>query len=472
MSAVAPRWHGSPRQQAAVVVLLLPFCAIAGAAVSVMLASFGAGKVVWVLAIMLGGIWAMHDARRTAAVLALALAFPFRTKLLFGLEVHTTHLLLAAIAGLGMLELALRRRQVPRGLIAPLAVMTAGAVIASLAGPYSGGSLLRTGWGIALPVLAALVLSTTLRTGHELRAILLALAVGVAGESLIALAQAAGKAPAIFPSWEAHRAVGLFLHPNILGSFFAASILVLAAVATMTWRERPVTAAALLGAILVGLGGLVATESRGAFIGLLAGTAALLALLAIGRHGLAALSMLATVFLILFIAVPRLPETERAQFAKRIEQLRRPGSEAGRERIYAEARHVIGDYPLTGVGPLTFGAIGSRRSSVPGIECCLTHAHNVFLEAYLSIGPIGLVGLLWLGGGSVKRLIRLGCARRGTISSGWAVGVLAALVALVVAGMFDFVFWQPEMVVLLLVFLVSGYALHAPGNTSPAPRRW
>jgi hypothetical protein len=470
MNTVAPRWKGSTRQEVAVLGLLLPFCAIAGAAVSVMVDRFGTGKVVWVLAFLLGVIWAMDNARRTAAVLALALTFPFRTKLLFGLEVHTTHLLLAAIAGLGMFDLALRRRRVPSGLIAPLAIMTAGAVIASLAGPFPGGSLLRTAWGVALPVLAALVLGTTLQTGRELRGIVIALAVGVAGESLIALAQAVGKAPAIFPSWEADRAVGLFLHPNILGNFFAASLLVLAAVATMAWRERPVMAAALLGAIILGLGGLVATESRGALIGLLAGAAALLTLMLIGRHGLASLSMLAVVFLTLFIAVPRLPETERGQLAKRLEQLRRPGSEAGRERIYAEARSVIADYPLTGVGPLTFGEIGLRRSNVPGIECCLTHAHNVLLEGILSIGPMGLAGLLWLCGGSVKRLIRLSRDGRDPIVAGWAVGVLGALVALFVGGMFDFVFWQPEMLVLLLLFVVSGYSLKRPDDTSRVPR--
>jgi O-antigen ligase len=469
MSAVAARWRGTTAQQVAIVVLSLPIFVLAGGEVAVLIARFGAGKVAWVLAIMVGGIWAMGNSRRTAAVLAVALAFPFRTKLFFGREVHTTHLLLVAIAAVGAAELALRRRRAPPGFLAPVVVIAAGAAIASLAGPLPGPSLLRTAWGVALPLLAAVTLATTLHSGRELRGIVIALGVGVAGESLIAMAQAVGKAPGIFPAWEADRAVGLFLHPNILGSFLATSMLISAGVATVAWRSSPLTAAGLVGVVMLGLAGLVVTESRGALIGLIAGTVVLSVLMLVSRQAIAALSMFAIIGLALAVAVPRLPEPERAAFGKRLEQLTRPGAEAGRERIYKEARNVIARYPFTGVGPLTFGKIGSQRSKVSGIECCLTHAHNVALEAYLSIGPLGLAGLLWLCGGSIRRLLRLRHRRDDPFVAGWAIGGLGAIVSLVVGGMFDFVFWQLEMFVLLLLILVSGYALVAVAEGPARP---
>ena len=468
MSALASRWRGSTSQQLAVVAALLPLFVLAGAGTNVLIARFGPAKVVWVIAIFVGGLWAMGNVRRTCAVLALALAFPFRTKLLFGVQVFTTQLLLVAIAGLGLVEIALRRRQVPRGLIVPVGLIAAGAIIASLAGPYPGSALPRTVWGVALPLTAAVVLATTLH-GRGVGGIVIALAVGVAGESCIALLQAAGKAPAIFPTWEANRAVGLFLHPNILGSFLMTAMLILAGVATVAWRYLPVTATALVAVIMLGLGGIVVTESRGALIGLLAGTVVLVVLMLVSRRGMAALGMLAVIALALAVTVPRLPEPERQQFGERLAQLTRPGAEVGRERIYKLAEAVISQYPYTGVGPLTFGQMGSRRSSVPGVECCLTHAHNVALEGFLSIGPLGLAGLLWLCAGSMSRLLRLRHRRSDPIVAGWAIGALGAIVALLVAGMFDFVFWQPEMLVLLLLILTSGYALVRPVEETPEP---
>jgi O-antigen ligase len=442
-----------------VVAAVVPIVALAGAVTAVLSANFGPAKVIWVLAVLLGGIWAMGDRRRTAVVLVLALSFPFRTKLLFGLEVYTTQLLLIAIAGLGIVDLALRRRQTPRGLVAPTSLVAAGALVASLAGPYPGESLLRTLWGVALPLLAALVLAMTFESRHDVRRVVLALAAGVAAESVIAMAQAAGKAPAIFPMWEKTRAVGLFLHPNILGDFLMATLLILLGVATMASRRSALMAALLVPAMLLGLGGLVVTESRGALIGLVAGIAVLLTIMFVRRQAIAILTLLGFIALTLVVAVPRLPQPERAQFATRFDALTRLGSEAGRERIYAEAWYVLGEYPLTGVGPLTFGEIGSRRSAVPGIECCLKHSHNLALESMLSLGPLGTAGLIWLAVGSWIRLQRVSRRRRDPVSAGWAIGVMSALTGLVVAGMFDFVFWQPEMLLLLLLLLSSGYAL-------------
>jgi hypothetical protein len=468
MTSPAREWRASPRQELAVVGAALPVIVIAGAITAVLVAHFGPAKVIWVLAVLLGAIWAIGDRRRIAIVLVLALSFPFRTKLLFGLQIHTTQLLLVAMAGLGIVDVALRRRQVPRGLLAPMSLMVAGALIASLAGPFPGDSLLRTLWGVALPVLAALFLAMTLESGRDIRLVVIALAAGIAAESVIALAQAAGKAPAIFPMWEKTRAVGLFLHPNILGNFLAAGLLILIGVATMAWRRSPLTAAVLVPVVLIGLGGLVVTESRGAVIGLVAGLAVLLTTMFVRRQAVPILTLLAFIALTFAVAVPRIPEAERAQFAKRFDALTQPGSEAGRERIYGEANYVLREYPLTGVGPLTFGQIGSQRAAVPGIECCLTHSHSLALETVLSLGPLGTLGLIWLAVGSWIRLQRVARRRGDPVTAGWAIGVTSALAALVVAGTFDFVYWQPEMLVLLLLLLVSGYALVRDADRSAA----
>jgi len=459
-----------PRGREALIVLgALPLLALAGVAVASAGAGLGLGKLLFVLLALAGALASLADIRVALGVLVLMLGFPLRTKLLFDLELHTTHLLLAMVAAQVVAGLYFRRLVAPRGLVAPVSLLLFGAVVASVAGPDPGGSLFRAGTGLLLPLLAGVGVALALDPRRDLRTLSLLVSASLAGTSLLVLAQVAGRVPeSIAPVFEADRVNGLFFHPNILGGFLAAELVLLVGIASYGWQRFSAAPLVFGAPIFLGVAALGVTLSRGALLGLAVGVLVVMALLVAQRQALAVVSVVFVVAVTLVLALPQVPESNRAAFAERIGKVFRPGAESGRTLIYRQARVTIGDYPLTGIGPLTFGQTIRRDATVAGIEPGLLHAHNLLLETWLSVGPLGLMGLLWLLVGSARRMLRAAgaaAARADPVAAGWAVGALGSLASMLTHGQFDFLFWQPELLTLFLVVLGSGYALaRAPRN--------
>lgn len=461
-----PSAHGAglvQRRDVATFAATIPILVVAGVLVTELSSSYGSVKVLWVTLAFLGALASLGNLRVALVVLVFGLAFPFRTKLLFGLDVHTTHLLLAAIAILAMVRFFAGKLRVPRGMAVPILIILFGGALASIAGPDTAPALFRMGHGLVLPLVAGVAAAAALNPDRDLRALVPVVATTLTLTAVLALLQATGKAPSFLaPSFERDRVNGLFLHPNILGGYLTANILLLLGVAGYAWRRFAFAPVVLGGPIFLGIAGLAVTLSRGALAALAAGVIVITLLMAARRQ---ALPVLAVVFLaagILWVAVPTVPESQRAAFAARFQMLLSPGTETGRTLIYDEAFKVIRSYPLTGVGPLTFGVIASQRSTVPLLERSLTHAHNVFLEGYLSLGPIGLLGFLWLAAGAIRRLLaatRDRVGRANPVLTGWAIGSLGAVASMLVQGMADFLFWQVEMLTLLVILLGTGYAI-------------
>jgi O-antigen ligase len=464
---IGSRWGSGmlTRREALVVVAALPLVALVGAGTATLSGQFGAAKVIWVLLVLVGAVMSLSDLRIAVAVLVFALAFPFRTKLLFGVEVHTTHFLLIVVAAMGLIELSLGRRVAPRGLSVAALVITAGAVIGSVAGPDTSGALFRGANGLFLPLVVMVVMAAVIEPDRDLARLVVISAAALAGAGMVALAQAAGQAPSIFPRFEQSRVNGLFLHPNILGGYLAANILLLLGVAASAWRRFSLAALVFLPALLIGLAGMIVTQSRGALVALAAGVAVLLVAMAFQRQAVAVLGVVLVAVLALAVAIPSVPESQRAQLLQRFQKLTQPQAETGRRLVYKAAFQTIRDYPLTGVGPLTFREMINSRSTVPGLEHGLGHAHNIELEAFLSLGPLGLLAFAGLWIGTVVRLLRAIRRRPGEqrdpLIVGWAIGALAALTSIFVQGLADMVFWQIEMLVLVLLLFASAYAIDA-----------
>jgi O-antigen ligase len=164
------------------------------------------------------------------------------------------------------------------------------------------------------------------------------------------------------------------------------------------------------------------------------------------------------------VAIPQVPESQRAAFEQRLAKLSQPGAEIERRSIYSAAVQTIERHPLTGVGPLAFGRLEDKLSDFPGLPADLLHAHNLFLESYLSLGPLGAIGLLWLLLGAIVGYFRAFRRRPAEVddpATGFSVGALAALVALLVHGLVDFVYWQEEMLVLLMLLTGIGWRLRS-----------
>jgi O-antigen ligase len=415
--------------------------------------TYGPLKVGWLAAAAIGGLWAGTNVPKAVAVLVFSSAIVFKTKVALGIEVHTTHLLLLLL----VLQLVqqVERIRLPRAFFLGITAMLLGAVVASVAGPDLGGSLFRGFGGLLLPM-AALLAATTISRTRDLERLLLALGAAVLVEGFIALMQLTGHAFGPFAPLESGRVNGLFLHPNILGGYLATGTVLLLGVAVHVWSKSRTYALLLVLPMAFGLVGVAATLSRGSLIALAAGVAVLLLLTAGGKEAWLLVVLLAAA---VAIAVPRVPQAERAEFQVRVQQLFQPGAETGRKLIYKQAFSAIRSHPVTGMGPLTFGQTVRTTGTLPGLEPGLEHAHNIVLEGLLSIGPLGMLGFLTLLAAAAGRCFRVRRVSTQPILTGFATGTLAALTAFLVSGMFDFLLWQVEVMVLLLVLIGTTVAL-------------
>jgi len=454
----------TPRQRELILIaLFLPMVAIAGVMVSRFGGQFGAAKVIFLIVAVAGVLAAAIELRIGVAVLLAAVAFPFRTKLLLGINLHTSQLVMFLVAGMGLAALYFGRLRAPRGFVVPMLLMILGAVLASVAGPDTAGSLSRLAFGLLPALIAAFVAACVVRPERDLQLLVVVVALALAGTSLAALYQkAGGTLPGGAPSPEPDRVNGLFDHPNILGGYLSANILLLLGVAAYAWRRFPLAPLLFLGPLGLGLAALGTTLSRGALLGLAVGVVATMVMLAIRKHVVSLLAVVFVIALTLLVVIPRVPKSERQKFADRVHKLLQPASETGRPLIWKQARITIGQYPLTGVGPLAFGPILKRSAFSPGFIGGLTHAHNIFLEGYLSLGPLGFLGFMWLAGGAIARLWRATRPRAGIDSSmraGWAIGSLGAGVSMLVQGMVDFLFWEIEFLAYLFLLIGLAYAV-------------
>ncbi len=218
-------------------------------------------------------------------------------------------------------------------------------------------------------------------------------------------------------------------NPNIVGGTLAVMMPLTLAYAwgTRGWRRLP-----LLAALLFEGGALFLTQSRGAMLGFVAGTACV-ALARDRRWGLvlATISVVGIAGLLIYPG-PAL-DFVTAGGAGVV------NSAQGRLELWSRALAMMGDFPFTGVGMGSFGrALWLLYPlATVGPDTILDHAHNLFLQAGTDYGLPGLVAwlaqmalLLWMGAGAVRH------ARGGGL---WplAAGLLGGLVAYLVHGLTD-----------------------------------
>lgn len=462
-----------PQRDLLMVLVLLPLVAAAGVAITWATITYGIVTVAPLFLFLLGlGVLAMAGLRYAFLLLALALAFPFRSQALWeGVDIHTTYLLIPLVAILAAVQLAYGKLSLPRGFLPPLLLVLFGGIVAALAGPDPAGSMTRLVVGVGMPMLVGIVAAAVVRPERDLNALCNVLAIALCGMGLLSLAQLAGAAPGPLAPIEFgnDRVNGLFYHPNIFAAYLAANVVLVAGVAA--YRGR----AGLYLLVPIGLGvvGLVATLSRGPILGLLAGLLLVMVLLA-RRRPASLIAVVVIVPLIAVFAVPEAPTQQSSALGERFSQAFDPNAEQGRKAIWGAAEERIAEYPLTGMGTLTFADTFTRTASTANVDQDVTHAHNLFLEGYLSLGPLGLLGLVWLLIGAIVRLWRAsgGLDRTGRIVGGFALGAIGALFSLAVSSMVDFPYWQIEVTSFAFLLVGVAYAIGArwgSGQPGEAP---
>ncbi len=450
-----------PQRDVLLVLVLLPLVAIAGVAISWALVQYGLITVLPIFLLVLAlGILAMTGLRIAFLLLAFALAFPFRSQALFeGFDLHTTYVLIPLVGILAAVQLSYGKVRLPRGLLPPMLVMLLGGVIAALAGPEPGGSLARLFFGLGIPMLVAIIAASVIDPERDIGALTNVLALALCGLGVIALAQVAGVAPGPFsPIFGDERVNGLFYHPNIMGAYLCANLVLFGGIAAYRGRSGLY----LLVPIALGVAGLVATLSRGPILGLLAGLVLVAALLA-KRRPASLLVFIVMVPVVVAFALPEAPSSQTAALSERFNQALEPDAEPGRKAIWSAAGAQIEAHPLTGIGALTFADTFKRTASTENVDQNVTHAHNLFLEGFLSLGPLGMIGLIWLVGGAVGHFWRASGRYDPTRRKvgGFAIGAIGALFSVVISSMVDFPFWQLEVTSFVFLLIGVGFAMGA-----------
>jgi O-antigen ligase len=262
------------------------------------------------------------------------------------------------------------------------------------------------------------------------------------------------------------RVLSVYGHPNNLGLYLGRVWPLAAAIAISDFKPQIVDASVrfgssianlrftlsrawlCLGAALLCLGGIVVSFSRGAWLGVLAALAVLALPTLRARLGSRAAPALVGLGVVL-LALAGLGLTVRGDVAG--------GSTPIRLLLWREAIGYIRLHPL-GIGLdqfLYYHDPNSGRSLIDQLlmntsEQYAAHPHNMLLDTWLRLGPLGVAALGWL-------LVRFFAAGRARLSDPVALGALAAMTAALVHGLVDNFYFVPDLALAfwLLVALVE-----------------
>jgi exopolysaccharide production protein ExoQ len=242
----------------------------------------------------------------------------------------------------------------------------------------------------------------------------------------------------------------LYVHPNVAGGFLAIGATVTLALLQRRRRGdllaapwRPSTYTVLL---LIEIGGLLATRSRGSMTALALGLGAVLVAGARGRKRLDVVLVTASMTTIVWL----LAATDLVAFWDRGDSAEELGSLNSRTEVWGQAWQLFGQRPLLGHGFMSARGVFLDTFGLGG-------AHNAFVEVLVNSGVFGTA--FWI---ALLVLVVVGAvrvARAGLPDGPLLVGVVGALVgtAMTAGGL-----GQAATVQNVWLFLVAGWVVAAP----------
>ena len=248
---------------------------------------------------------------------------------------------------------------------------------------------------------------------------------------------------------EATRVYSFLGNPNLLAGYLLAAV-PLGAVGALVWRSWGARATAALAALSAAVC-IVFTFSRGAWIALGVG-GLLFALLLLGWLGerfdarvrpwlpVALLGGLACALVLVAGLVPAVGERAASIFTGRGDS-----SNNFRLNVWAAVIDMIRAFPFTGIGPgnRTFEAIYPffQRPKYNALS-----AYSIFLEIAVEMGILGILAFAWLSlTVLVQGLVTWFARVRTDERTLWAAAAVASVVALLVDGATDTVWFRPAV---------------------------
>jgi O-antigen ligase len=334
-----------------------------------------------------------------------------------------------------------------------LAVFCVLGVASAMASPTPEASLSSLRWFSLLLILP--IAADLMETPGKARGILLGVALAGTVEASVGLIQ-------YFRGGDdlANRIRGSFSHYM---TFSGVTMIAAAILLGLALEERGRRRLLMLAAAILPGAATLLTFTRGAYLGLLAGAIAVLAL----RRPRGLLLLPAVVAAILLLSPANLRE--------RIVSISTLQDATSRERVaMARAgRAMIADTPWLGVGPERVAAVYPRYRVPEAIESEIAHLHNNVLQVAAELGiPAAAAYLAFLGVTLWAAAARLRGCPRGDPAAGPLSAALLVGTAVAVGGVFEYNLGDAEVLVPTLLAVAVPFALGArfTGSGEGAPR--
>ncbi|MFD8226113.1 O-antigen ligase family protein [Streptomyces massasporeus] len=352
--------------------------------------------------------------------------------------------------------------------IAAMALLVVAALLSTLTGVDPARSLRHdVGYLIGLLLAAAVVVVTV----HRSDLMLLASAVCVGGTILCVTAVTSIPTLQVESSDASlivNRPAGVFGQPNELGLAAAMTFCFSMAMTVMAHRRHRAWMTTLFAvASLVAATALVASLSRGAWIGSALGLVVLAVLLRESRTLLISLATIATVGLAMLVVA--VPSQNTPVAAQRLLSIFGGQGNPYDERPAARAEAVVqmSQHPVLGTGPGTYQAAAMQGLTHVDAAKREEHAHNLGLAVGAEQGVLGLTALLVATGVGAREALRNSRApwlhassgdsqdraTTGLTIRGVSAGAGAALAAVIGHGAVDYPLRNPVIATLAWLFI-------------------
>jgi O-antigen ligase len=351
----------------------------------------------------------------------------------------------------------------------PIAVFSTWSFVAALASEHPRESVLALKGLFTLAEIFVVV--NALPNAASARRFATGLVLAIAGTAVLAIVQVAA-CPGPAAVGHATTLTGKFLRKCVRARAFYSIYMTLAGVLTMALvaalprlARFDADARWLAPAWCVSGAALALTYVRGAWVGFAAG--AMAAATGLGRRGIVTIVLLLAFGGALVAALPSV----RA----RVATIPDPNNPTARERIVMMkvGLQMATTHPVAGVGPGGVKRFYPQMVPSEGIRQHTSHLHNSPLQILAERGLVGLAAWLWLFGAFFRRagLILAHLPADAGGDRALVLGSLAAIVAFLVAGLFEYSFGDTEVLMVALAMMAVPFALAEDrGETGPGSR--